>query len=279
MHEKKKREWQVRLLEEIKNNKNGKFVTLTFSNEEYKKLYDEIKTKNKYGYEVENEIATIAVRKFLERWRKKHKKSVRHWLVTELGQNGTENIHLHGIIFTKQNGEEIRKRWKYGFVWSSDENNGWVNEQTVNYITKYINKTDILHSQYKPKILTSPGIGKNYERSINAIYNKYKKENTNETYTNRQGYKLALPVYYRNKIYSEEEREKLWIEKLNKNIRYVNGRAIDVSENDNEYYKALQEARELNKELKYGDDRLDWDKIKYERERSEINRIKRIKNK
>ena len=44
---------------------------------------------------------------------------------------------------------------------------------------------------------------------------KYKENSeTKETYINSQGFKMALPMYYRNKIYTEEEREKLWIEKL-----------------------------------------------------------------
>ena len=73
---KKKREWQIRLYEECEENKNGIFVTLTFSNESIRELGKEI--KNLDGYERDNAIATLAVRRFLERWRKKHKKSVRH---------------------------------------------------------------------------------------------------------------------------------------------------------------------------------------------------------
>ena len=41
----KAREWQVRLLEDIRHNKNGIFVTLTFDNENYTKLYNEIKNE------------------------------------------------------------------------------------------------------------------------------------------------------------------------------------------------------------------------------------------
>ena len=95
---KKSNEWRVRLMEELKLRKNGKFVTLTFSDEAFKYLSK--KVEGREGYTLDNEIATYAVRRFLERWRKKYKKSVRHWLITELGHNGTENVHLHGIIFT-----------------------------------------------------------------------------------------------------------------------------------------------------------------------------------
>ena len=95
----KRRNWQVRLLEEVKERTDGIFVTLTFSNERFKKYAR--RHKKLKGYDLDNAIATEAVKHFLENWRKEHKTSVRHWLVTELGHNGTENIHLHGIIWTE----------------------------------------------------------------------------------------------------------------------------------------------------------------------------------
>ena len=69
----KAREWQVRLLEDVKHNTNGIFVTLTFSNESIKKIVSGIRNGIE-GYELDNEIARKAVRKFLERWRKHNKK-------------------------------------------------------------------------------------------------------------------------------------------------------------------------------------------------------------
>ena len=70
---KKAREWQVRLLEDIRHEKNGVFVTLTFSNESIKELSAGTRLE---GYDLDNEIAKKGMRKFLERWRKKYKKSV-----------------------------------------------------------------------------------------------------------------------------------------------------------------------------------------------------------
>ena len=66
--------------------------------------------------------ATIgkAIRLFTERWRKKYKKSIRHWLITELGGGRYEHLHIHGLIWTKENFEEVRKIWKYGFVFPRD---------------------------------------------------------------------------------------------------------------------------------------------------------------
>ncbi len=249
----KGREWAVRLHEEIRNEKNGKFVTLTFSNESIKELSSTIKGLK--GYNLDNEIATKGVRRFLERWRKKYKKSVRHWLVTELGQKGTENIHIHGIIWTDKK-EEIEKIWKYGHVWIGQ----FVNEKTINYIVKYINKTDEKHKEYESKILTSNGIGKGYIERIDSKANKYKKGKTKETYTTRQGTKLALPIYYRNKIYTEEEREELWLEKLDKEERYILGEKISIKNGEEEYYKTLEYYKKLNKRLGYGDNEINWEK-------------------
>ena len=93
--------------EEIKHDRTGKFITLTFSNEELDKQIQET------GIQESNAVATIAVRRFLERWRKKYKKSVKHFLITELGHSGTERIHLHGILFTNEKTETIQEIWKY----------------------------------------------------------------------------------------------------------------------------------------------------------------------
>ena len=163
----KKRNWQVRLLEEIKHDKTGKFVTLTFSEEALECLSKDVVIKNMDSI-IENEMATLAVRRFLERWRKKHKKSVKHWLITELGHNGTERIHLHGIIFTNEI-EDVKNLWKYGHIWVGE----YVNEKTINYIVKYCNKLDIQHKGYIPKIMTSAGIGKKFIERIDSRINKF----------------------------------------------------------------------------------------------------------
>lgn len=57
----KTREWQVRLQEEIKKNEKAIFITLTFNNESLKNLCKNI---NLEGYNLDNEIAKIAVRRF-----------------------------------------------------------------------------------------------------------------------------------------------------------------------------------------------------------------------
>lgn len=262
----KSRNWQVRLNEDIRHNKNGKFVTLTFNTESLIKIRRSIKGLD--GYELDNEIARVAVKKFLGRWRKEFKRSIRHWLITELGHEGTEHLHIHGILWTDESKEVIDKKWKYGYTWIGD----YMTEKTVNYITKYVTKVDGKHKEYKSVILTSAGIGRNYIDRTDSKLNRYKDKDTKESYTNRNGTEQALPIYYRNKIYNEEEREKLWVEKLDKEERWVCGERVDVSTNKGweEYYKLVEYYREKNRRLGYGDDEKNWERKKYENDKRKM---------
>lgn len=243
--------WQTRLQEDIKSHRNGKFITLTFSNENIAHLAKHCGQLT--GYELDNAIATLAVRRFLERWRKQYKKSLRHWLVTELGHNGTENIHLHGIVWTDEELQQIKHHWKYGFVWPTDEEyiHTYVNAQTVNYIVKYIYKIDAKHKHYNSRILTSAGIGANYPKSINSNRNKYNGTNTIETYKTRNGRNTALPIYWRNKIYTDSERERLWLHRLDRNERWIGGEKVKADDAESTLKKLLW-YRAINKKLGYG---------------------------
>lgn len=290
------REWQARLHEDIKTNKNGVFITLTLSTEALRELnakveYDRMmmssaeREKNIWqhewdGYKRDNEIITKAVRLFNERWRKKTGKAPRHWLVSELGHKNTEHIHMHGIIWTDDY-KMIKDKWQYGYVWDGYTKNGkrinYVNGETIGYMTKYITKTDLIHKTYKAIILSSNGIGADYVNTYNAKLNRYKETGeTNQTYRLESGHKIALPKYWRNKIYTDEEKEKLWIEMLDREIRYIDGQKIDVSKGVEEYYKLLEEAREKNKKLNYGSDAKNWNRVVYERERRKLIRAARI---
>ncbi len=107
-----------------------------------------------------------------------------------------------------------------------------------------------------------------YLERKDAQRNIYKTGETIETYKTREGIELALPIYYRNKLYSDDEKEKLWIEKLDKEERYVCGVKVDISEGEEKYYKLLENKRIINKRLGYGDDEVNWERKKYEQERS-----------
>lgn len=271
----KARSWKIRLYEEIKEHKNGKFVTLTFTEQSLFEIGKKVTGKD--IYDKDNNIATYAVRHFLENWRYKYKKSPRHWLITELGQTNTERIHLHGIIFTNKV-EEIKKLWRYGNVWIGQ----YVNQKTINYITKYLTKTDLKHKEYRPKVLTSKGIGSYYIiRNENSKRNKYNKEKTRDYYLTETGHKVALPTYYRNKIYTDDEKEILWLNKIDKGDIYVMGEKVNLNtkEGEEEYNDLLKYYQKKNEQLGYGTDKKTFDERMYNLRLSQQRiREKKLKN-
>ena len=257
----KAREWQVRLSEEIKHNRNGLFVTLTFNDESLSRYMQDT--------DDENIAAKKAVRHFLERWRKKYGKSLKHWLVTEKGED-YDRIHLHGFLFTDQT-EDVKKIWGNGFVYIGE----YVNQRTVNYCVKYVQKQDEKHKDFQQIILTSPGIGRDYTKTMDFKKNTFKDLETNEMYKLPTGHKIPLPIYYRNKAYSESEREKLWLQKLDKKKRYVLGTEIDISTDKGlrRYKRVLKQAQEKNIQHGYKDCSNEWNELKYSDFLKIVNKI------
>lgn len=263
--------WKVRLYEEIKVDNKAYFVTLSFSNEQFDNIAEGKDTNGKEiakapiikgnleGYEGDNEVCRVAIRRFCERWRKANKKSVKHWFVNEIGGNNTERVHIHGLIWCNDP-KSIGEHWKYGNIWVGS----YVNEKTITYIVKYLHKTDQKHPNFTGRVWCSPGIGNEYLNRRDATRNTFQGPDTEDNYKASNGYKIALPIYYRNKLFSDEEREILWMQRLDQEVRYVDGVEIDVSESYDEYYEALKEARRKNKLLGYGNDEKDWNKMHYE---------------
>ena len=112
------------------------------------------------------------MRLWLERVRKITKKSIKHWCITELGGNSTERMHIDGILWGVGLESLIRETWIYGFIFIGQ----YVTEKTINYITKYMYKTDEKHPTFTGKVLCSAGIGSQYITRADAKNNKYKGE-------------------------------------------------------------------------------------------------------
>ena len=259
----KAREWQVRLTEELKEWQYPYFMTLTFSPEELENLCKKTNLKEC------NAVAEYALRHMLERWRKTHKKSLKHWFITELGHEGTERIHLHGIIFTNEiidfgvkNEQKmcIWKYWKYGHVFVGD----YCTRKTINYIVKYLNKIDSDHKTFKGQILASPGLGKTWIERMQKfrpeLY-KYKPRKTIDYYVLENGSRLKLPKYYANKLRSEEERELIWREFLDQEKETINGITYKTAETKNSTLGNIYEkAQEENIKQGYGNNSKKWRK-------------------
>lgn len=254
----KAREWRVRLMEELKCHNYKYFVTLTFENSALLKFAEEYNTTDA------NEIVTHAVRRFLERYRKKYGVSLKHWFITERGQTNTERIHLHGIIFRDKElkNEELHDLWKYGYT----DTGKFCTERTINYIVKYVTKIDANHKTYKAIILCSSGIGAAYwQNEQNKYMHRYRGKETKQTYTLNNGQEIALPIYYRNHFWTEAQRQKLWSYTLDKDRTYVRGIQVDnISKDGYAKYLSLIETQQAeNKALGYGSTEKEWQKKPY----------------
>ena len=220
-----------------------------------------------------NEIAARAIKLFGKRWIKKYNGSIKHWLVTELGHGkraeyhkSTERLHLHGFLWTTKSASEIEETWGYGWVDTGE----YVNDVSVGYCVKYVSKVDPAHPGFISKIFASKGLGKGWLNRYEARLNKFQGENTREYYKTPSGQKLAIPTYFRNKLWTDEEREQLWLQKLNKQTRYVRGEKIDIStiEGEREYGQALKYRQDENVALGYPAE--PWNLEKYKKSRKKF---------
>lgn len=263
----KARNWQVRLQEEIKIHKYNYFITLTFAPKELQQICNKTQLKEC------NAVAEYALRHCLERYRKKYRHSLKHWCITELGHEGTERIHLHGLLLADEplQFEEIERinngimakweYWKYGIIFVGD----WVNAATVNYIVKYMHKIDNDHLGFIGQVLASPGIGRAYiDKNNNLQLHKYRPGNTIDYYRLNNGAKIKLPTYYKNKAVNEEQRELIWREFMDKDITSIMGNNYDPKVTGTKTIgNIVTKAQEQNTFFGYGSDNKEYRKKDY----------------
>lgn len=226
-------DWKQRLFEELKDQKQKSyFITLTVSNEcmeEYRDLSD-----------------NALMAELITKWRKRMYKAglkERHFIATEKGQECTERIHAHGILWTDDDIEAIGNLWRAGWF---DIGEKGVNENSVAYIVKYIQKPDEKHDEFKSKIFASKGLGVNF---VKKNMDKYRRSSVT-TYRTPRGHRVALCEYYMKKIYTDEEREDLRLEKMDKKKLYAKGLEYDATiEEDVKKYieKILYETQNAKK--------------------------------
>ena len=261
---KKRNQWRLRNFEELAEHKHAIFFTGTLSPERYKYLCEH------YGYkeDEENSIITKELRLFLERIRKACGSSVRHWCVTEKGHQNTRRIHLHGIFYLPK---RMRYRTLLGLLY-----NGWiggycyygkyVNNKTINYITKYMTKEDKDNPDYQAIVLCTKGIGRNYVKK-NQYRHKWQgaEKTADNYYDTKSGRYYPLPRYWRNKVFEQWQRDEMLLNRLDKKIELFDGYKWDVSteEGITELQNYKKEYREKMSAL-HGDDLKHINKMKEE---------------
>lgn len=105
---------------------------------------------------------------------------------------------------------------------------------------KIHDKKDMDNPEYTGKVLCSPGLGAGYVKRIGKRH-EWKGEETKENYYTRQGTYIALPKYYKYKLFTEEQREQLWIYRENSGEKFVGNFKVKITDEESEeYYNALK---------------------------------------
>ena len=116
-----------------------------------------------------------------------------------------------------------------------------------------------------------------FQGNRKRLYKAYRRKQTYrdwetiETYRLRNGSKINLPIYYRNQLFTEKERELLFIDKIEKGIIYVMGQPVH-RDNEEYYLQLLDEGRKTERKL-YGYNLQNWEKQKY------LSRLRKQKKK
>lgn len=155
---------------------------------------------------------------FFKRLRNHQDTPIRYYAVGEYGSK-TNRPHYHIIVFGLQDAKlihqdakrryfrsrSVEKAWPYGGV-----DIGLVSGESIAYTTKYINKPGRIplykgDDRLREFSLMSKGLGKSYLES-DAVTSFHAKD-ISRMYVQKDGYKIAMPRYYREKLYSEEQRD------------------------------------------------------------------------
>ncbi len=229
----KRNEWTFRVTEEQRTSKTSKFITLTYSDDKVPTIIDEGKTT----------LDKTDLQKFIKKLRYHNSliwpHQVRYYAVGEYGTT-TERPHYHLILFNVHQKviNKLNDIWKKGMA---DIKNA--NPATIRYVTKYlINKTGDYDIREKPFAIMSknPAIGYNYINRIGQYHAKTK----NLYVTIPDGNKLPIPRYYKDKLFSRDERAKLTEElQFLQDKEYINSlnRAIETN---HPFFKDEMEGKE-----------------------------------
>ena len=88
-------------------------------------------------------------------------------------------------------------------------------------------------------ILCSKGLGSNYAKK-NQLKHKWDGEKTIITYKTHNGQDLPLPRYYKTKIYTDDQRQLLWLYAEDKGVKWVKGfGVIGANTVNKDYYERL----------------------------------------
>lgn len=188
--------WVFRLMEESKNYENAHFITLTYTTKSVPISHNGFMTLDKKD-----------LQNFFKRLRKLQDGKIKYYAVGEYGTNN-KRPHYHAIVFNVENVSYYEKAWTLDGDLIGGVHVGNVSGDSIAYTLKYIDKQQFKRSFNRddriPEFpLMSKKLGESY---INEQTISYHKADLSRLYlTKLGGYRIALPRYYRQKIYDDKE--------------------------------------------------------------------------
>lgn len=190
--------WSFRLMQELKGSSSGYFITLTYDTKHVPL------TRNGFM-----DLNPSHLQKFIKRLRYYNEQAgnyipLKYYGVGEYGSR-TKRPHYHVILFNSRL-ESIGTAWTQGQI-----HYGSVTLASVGYVLKYISKNTYrkrFHRDDRSEEFSrmSKGLGQSY--LTQNMLNWHHGDLLNRMYcTIEDGKKIAMPRYYKERIYNTEERE------------------------------------------------------------------------
>lgn len=221
--------WSFRLVKHGEQMKNALFVTLTYDTD-----YVPITEK---GYMT---LDKTDLQKFFKRLRKINNEKISYYAVGEYGSQSFRP-HYHIILFNASI-KNVESAWSLDNKPLGHVHFGNVSDASIGYTLKYMSKSKQipLHKnddRKKEFSLMSKKLGANYltEKMI-----QWHKQNLKERMyvPMKDGRKIAMPRYYKDKMYNEEEKKKIAVY-----MRYISENEMekDLKEYGNEIHAIMAE--------------------------------------
>jgi len=244
--------WSFRLVKEGERSKSALFITLTYDTE-----FVPITTN---GYMT---LDLTDLQKFFKRLRKLTNEKLKYYAVGEYGST-KKRPHYHIILFNA-NPEHINRAWTLNNKHIGAYHIGNVSHASIGYTLKYMSKKSQIpmhqnDDRKKEFSVMSKGLGSNY---ITDAMIKWHKNNLEQRMyvPIEDGKKIAMPRYYKDKMYNEEEKDKIskYMVKISEELLYEQSKEFIsfteqekvMSERHLFAFKKMQKAAELERKNNY----------------------------
>lgn len=194
--------WSYRLMQESKTAQSAHFITFTYENQQNCKESDTARVTH-------TGLRTLVLRDVQLFWKRVRRAAekrrglpIKYYCAGEYGSN-TQRPHYHAIVFNATV-EELEGSWHLGYM-----HFGTVTGASIGYCLKYISKGTRVPmykgDNRKPEFsVMSKGLGASYVTDAMAGYHKAALVERC-CLTIEDGKKLAMPRYYKERIYNSSE--------------------------------------------------------------------------